>query len=77
MRIEKVGKLASPVPNDGQTPPWWLGRRVQCPNCGTIVSLTLKDAPPQYDSFTLSCPLPGCGGNMNVRPLFDRSGLIC
>ena len=75
MRIEKVGKLPVTV-NETPAPPWWLGRRIECKRCFTMVSLTAKDAPFEWDSFTLPCPLPGCGGTLDIRPVYDRSGMI-
>lgn len=76
MIVEKVGKLPGRLANEAPTLAWWVGHRVQCPNCNTIVTLTAKDAPAQYDSFTIACPLPGCTGQLRVRPIYGRDGMI-
>ena len=75
MKVEHYGKLP---PKDVETPspPWYCGKRAECPKCGTVVTLGAADGPPGASSFNLFCPLPGCGAYIPVRPVFDRSGLI-
>lgn len=75
MKVEHYGKLPEKQA-ETPAPPWWLGKRAECPKCHTLVTLTLGDAPANLDAFQLKCPNVGCGGYIQVRPLFDRSGRI-
>jgi len=75
MRVLKYGKIPEKV-TETPTPPWWLGKVAECPKCHTLVTLTAQDAPAGLDAFTLHCPNAGCGGFINVRPVYDRTGRI-
>jgi hypothetical protein len=75
MKIILPGTLPKPeakVP----TPPWWLGKRAECPKCRTTFTLEANDAPWRYVNFALRCPTRGCGAYIQIRPVFDRAGRI-
>lgn len=75
MKIEKSGTIPK-VQKVEATPPWWIGKKVECPRCSTVLTLELGDAPAHYINFALRCPTKGCGAYIQVRPLYDRGGMI-
>jgi len=75
MKIEKVGAVPK-VEKVQAAPPWWLGKRVECPRCFIVLTLEMGDAPAHYVNFALRCPTKGCGAYIAVRPVYDRSGAI-
>ena len=75
MKIEKAGALPK-LEKKVAAPPWWLGKKAECPRCFTVLTLELGDAPAHYVNFALRCPTRGCGAYIQIRPVYDRTGKI-
>lgn len=67
MKILKEGQVHKSAP-----PPWWLNMASTCPKCGCEVSLELGDPirvsterhPGGKTTGNITCPMPGCHGNI-------------
>ena len=75
MKVEQKGSVPKAQPVTA-APPWWLGKRAECPRCHAVITLEMGDAPSHYVNFAVRCPTHGCGAYIAVRPMFDRSGQI-
>jgi hypothetical protein len=75
MNIEQAGTVPKQEIKVA-TPPWWLGKKAECPKCHALFTLEANDAPWRYTNFALRCPTRGCGAYIQIRPVFDRTGRI-
>jgi hypothetical protein len=75
MKIIKPGK----IPNAETIKEFWEDERYSCPNCNTVIELSITDA--SNISYTTSsrglkteegwikCPTPDCGETIRLLPL--------